>query len=379
MKWLCVIWTKKIGCHLWALSTMIPKKVKIFPYPYIIEHRMLSSYKSKNNIKDSYRLLKLQEGCSLDDVRNSFRNLAKQYHPDSGSITADSAMFMQIEAAYRTVLSDVAKKMKSSENEDEEETKFKSKAPQHRQYLSFEGVGFGTPSQRERQYKQFRVDRAAEQVMEYRKQKLESQYAMDAMIAKDIRQSKKIKITQAIDRLVEDLIQESMAKGDFDNLSGKGKPLQKFSYCPHIDPMTHNLNRILIDNGYQPEWILMQKEIRETIEELRRNIVASRNKLGEPMTPCRQKQWSQICEQLIEDIKKLNKRINDFNLIVPILNRQMVHFNADKEIARAQAAYEILMEKTKTTDVDTKENEQEKVKIFRLKSSFLKWINLMLK
>ncbi|KAM9173850.1 dnaJ homolog subfamily C member 28 isoform 1-T3 [Pangshura tecta] len=377
MKWLCVILTKKIRCHLWALSTMIPTKVKTFPYPYIIEHRMLSGYKSKDNIKDSYRLLKLQEGCSLDDVRNSFRNLAKQYHPDSGSITADSAIFMQIEAAYRTVLSDVAKKMKSSENE--EETKFKSKAPQHRQYLSFEGIGFGTPSQRERQYKQFRVDRAAEQVMEYRKQKLESQYAMNAMIAKDIRQSKKIKITQAIDRLVEDLIQESMAKGDFDNLSGKGKPLQKFSYCPHIDPMTHNLNRILIDNGYQPEWIQMQKEIRETIEELRKNIVASRNKLGEPMTPCRQKQWSQFCEQVIEDIKKLNKRINDFNLIVPILNRQMVHFNAEKEIARAQAAYEILMEKTKTIDVDTKENEQEKVKIFRLKSSFLKWINLMLK
>nr|XP_005283987.1 dnaJ homolog subfamily C member 28 [Chrysemys picta bellii]XP_005283989.1 dnaJ homolog subfamily C member 28 [Chrysemys picta bellii]XP_042711709.1 dnaJ homolog subfamily C member 28 [Chrysemys picta bellii]XP_042711710.1 dnaJ homolog subfamily C member 28 [Chrysemys picta bellii] len=379
MKWLCVILTKKIGCHLWALSTMIPKKVKTFPYPYIIEHRMLSGYKSKNNIKDSYRLLKLQEGCSLDDVKNSFTNLAKQYHPDSGSITADSATFVQIEEAYRTVLSDVAKKMKSSESEDEEETKFKSKAPQHRQYLSFEGVGFGTPSQRERQYKQFRVDRAAEQVMEYRKQKLESQYATNTMIAKDIRQSKKVKITQAIDRLVEDLIQESMAKGDFDNLNGKGKPLQKFSYCPHIDPMTHNLNRILIDNGYQPEWILMQKEIRETIEELRKNIVASRNKLGEPMTPCRQKQWSQICEQLIEDIKKLNKRINDFNLIVPILNRQMVHFNADKEIARAQAAYEILMEKTKTIDVDTKENEQEKVKIFRLKSSFLKWINLMLK
>ncbi|CAM4452105.1 unnamed protein product [Lepidochelys kempii] len=379
MKWLCVILTKKVGCHLWALSTMIPKKVKTFPYPYIIEHRMLSGYKSKNNIKDSYRRLKLQEGCSLDDVRSSFRNLAKQYHPDSGSITADSATFMQIEAAYRAVLSDVAKKMKSSESENEEETKFKSKAPQHRQYLSLEGVGFGTPSQRERQYMQFRVDRAAEQVMEYRKQKLESQYAMNTMIAKDIRQSKKVKITQAIDRLVEDLIQESMAKGDFDNLSGKGKPLQKFSYCPHIDPMTHNLNRILIDNGYQPEWILMQKEIRETIEKLRKNIVASRNKLGEPMTPCRQKQWSQICEQLIDDIKKLNKRINDFNLIVPILNRQMVHFNANKEIARAQKAYEILVEKTKTTDVDTKENEQEKVKMFRLKSGFLKWINLMLK
>nr|XP_006126090.1 dnaJ homolog subfamily C member 28 [Pelodiscus sinensis]XP_006126091.1 dnaJ homolog subfamily C member 28 [Pelodiscus sinensis]XP_006126092.1 dnaJ homolog subfamily C member 28 [Pelodiscus sinensis]XP_025041892.1 dnaJ homolog subfamily C member 28 [Pelodiscus sinensis] len=378
MKWLCFVLTKKIPCHLWTLSTMIPKTVNQFPNPYIIDHKWLSSYKPKNSLKDCYRLLKLQEGCSLDDVRNSFRNLAKQYHPDSGSVTADSAMFMQIEEAYRTVLSDVAKKMKSSESEEEEEAKFKSKAPQHRQYLSFEGVGFGTPSQRERQYMQFRVDRAAEQVMEYRKQKFESQYAMNTMIAKDVKQSKKIKITQAIERLVEDLIQESMAKGDFDNLSGKGKPLQKFSYCPHIDPMTHNLNRILIDNGYQPEWILMQKEIRETIEELRKNIVASRNNLGEPMTAFRQKQWNQICEQLIEDIKKLNKRINDFNLIVPILNRQMVHFNADKEIARAQKAYEILIEKTKATNVDTKENEQEN-NMFTLKSRFLKWIHLMMK
>uniref|UniRef100_A0A8C8SC37 DnaJ heat shock protein family (Hsp40) member C28 n=1 Tax=Pelusios castaneus TaxID=367368 RepID=A0A8C8SC37_9SAUR len=379
MKWLCVMLTKNIGCHLWTLSTMIPKKVKIVPIPYIIYHRMLSGYKPKSNIKDSYRLLKLQEGCSLDDVRNSFRNLAKLYHPDSGSSTADSAIFMQIEEAYRTVLSDVAKKMNSSEREEEEEDKLRSKTPQHRHYLSFEGVGFGTPSQRERQYMQFRVDRATEQVTDYRKQKLESQYATNTMIAKDVRQSKKIKITQAIERLVEDLIQESMAKGDFDNLSGKGKPLQKFSYCPHVDPMTHNLNRILIDNGYQPEWILMQKEIRETIEELRKDIVASRNKLGEPMTSCRQKQWNQICEQFIEDIKKLNKRISDFNLIVPILNRQMVHFYADKEIARAQKAYESLMEKTKTTDTNTKENEQENLKMSRLNFSFLKWIYLMLK
>ncbi|XP_074852854.1 dnaJ homolog subfamily C member 28 [Carettochelys insculpta] len=377
MKWLCVMLTKKIGCHLWALSAVISKQGKIFPYPYI-DHRMLSGYKTENNIKDCYRLLKLQEGCSLNDVRNSFRNLAKQYHPDSGSITADSATFRQIEEAYRAVLSDVAKKMKSIEREEEEEDKFKSKAPQHRQYLSFEGVGFGTPSQRERQYMQFRVDRAADQVMEYRKQKFESQYSINTMIAKEVRQSKKVKITQAIERLVEDLIQESMAKGDFDNLSGKGKPLQKFSHCPHIDPMTHNLNRILIDNGYQPEWILMQKEIRETIEELRKNIVTSRNKLGEPMTPGGKKQWSQICEQLREDIKKLNKRINDFNLIVPILNRQMVHFNADKEIARAQKTYET-QKKQNSIEVDTKINEQENGKMFMLKSSFLKWINLRLK
>ncbi|NWW93166.1 DJC28 protein, partial [Rhynochetos jubatus] len=374
-KWLCVMLTNSTGYPLMVPLAMIPRNLKSFPY--VCGNRMLSGYKPKSNIKDSYKILELEEGCSLDDIRNSYRNLAKKYHPDSGSATADSEAFMKVEAAYRVVLSDVTAKKKSKENSEEEEDQLKSKAPQHRHYLSFEGVGFGTPSQREKQYMQFRVDRATEQVLEYRKQRLESQFAAtDLMKAKDVRQSKKVKITQAVERLVEDLIQESMAKGDFDNLSGKGKPLQKFSDCPHIDPMTHNLNRILIDNGYQPEWILMQKEIRETIERLRKSIVASRSKLGGPMTPYRQKQWNRICEQFVEDIRKLNKRIDSFNLVVPLLSRQMVHFSADKEIVRAQKTYETLMENREASDSDTKENEEENVKRFGWKSSLLKWLNL---
>ncbi|NXF31701.1 DJC28 protein, partial [Nyctibius bracteatus] len=374
-KWLCDMLTNNIGHCLMVHQAMIPRNLK--PFPYICGNRMLSGYKPKSNVKDSYKILELEEGCSLDDVRTSYRNLAKRYHPDSGSATADSEAFMKVEEAYRVVLSDVPTKKKAKENDEEEEDQFKSQALQHRHYLSFEGVGLGTLSQREKQYMQFRVDRATEQVLEYQKQRLESQYAGTALMkAEDVRQSKKVKITQAVERLVEDLIQESMAKGDFDNLSGKGKPLQKFSDYPHIDPMTHNLNRILIDNGYQPEWILMQKEIRETIEQLRKSIVVSRSKLGGPMTPYRQKQWNHICEQFIEDIRKLNKRIDNFNLVVPILSRQMVHFSADKEIVRAQKTYEALMENRETSNSGTKENQEENIKKFGWKSSLFKWLNL---
>ena len=245
----------------------------------------MSTHKSKRNIREYYGLLNLDEGCSADDVRESFRKLAKQYHPDGGSSTADSATFIRIEEAYRKVLSHVIEQTNARqskvEDTEEEEEQFKYKTPQHRHYLSFEGIGFGTPSQREKQYRQFRADRATEQVMEYQKQKLQSQYFTDSVTVKDVRHSKERKITQAIERLVEDLIQESMAKGDFDNLSGKGKPLKKFSGCSYIDPMTHNLNRILIDNGYQPEWILMQKEIKDTTDQLREAVLVSRKKTWE--------------------------------------------------------------------------------------------------
>jgi len=47
-----------------------------------------------------------------------------------------------------------------------------------------------------------------------------------------------------MDRLVEDLIQESMAKGDFDNLSGKGKPLKFRSPNPYVDFVTQKMNEV---------------------------------------------------------------------------------------------------------------------------------------
>nr|XP_002721329.2 dnaJ homolog subfamily C member 28 [Oryctolagus cuniculus]XP_008273157.1 dnaJ homolog subfamily C member 28 [Oryctolagus cuniculus] len=367
--------------HLISAS-VIPNRVKMHPDLCLIQNRMMSTHKSKKKIGEYYRLLNVDEGCSADDVRESFRKLAKRYHPDSGSDTADSATFIRIEEAYRKVLSHVieqtdARQSKIEEKAEEEEEKFKYKTPQHRHYLSFEGIGFGTPSQREKQYRQFRADRATEQVMEYQKQKLQSQYFADSVTVRDVRHSREQKITQAIERLVEDLIQESMAKGDFDNLSGKGKPLKKFSGCSYIDPMTHNLNRILIDNGYQPEWILMQKEIKDTIEQLREAILDSRKKLGNPMTPTEHKQWDQVCEQFQENIRKLNKRISDFNLIVPILTRQKVHFDAHKEIVRAQQVYETHIKAKEVADQNSNHTSQgEGEKTPGLKTGLFNWVNL---
>lgn len=357
-------------------ASLIPHGVKMLSDP---GSRMISTHKSKKKMKEYYRLLNLDEGCSADDVRESFHKLARQYHPDSGSNKADSATFIKIEEAYRNVLSHVIEQRQARQNkaeDTEEEDKFKYSTPQHRHYLSFEGVGFGTPSQREKQYRQFRADRATEQVMEYQKQKLQREHFANSITVKDVRQSKEQKITQAIERLVEDLIQESMARGDFDNLTGKGKPLKKFSGCSYIDPMTHNLNRILIDNGYQPEWILMQKEIKDTIEQLREGLLVSRKKLGNPLTPEGQKQWNQACEQFQDNIQKLNKRISDFNLIVPILTRQKVHFDAQKEVIRIQKMYEAFREANENTDEKPADVSQEEEKAPRVKTGFLNWVTL---
>lgn len=312
----------------------------LFVYSGITVRLLSSRPRPGCGLRESLRLLQLPEDgvSSHAVVKEAYLRMAKLYHPDSGASTADAALFSHIEEAYRVVLAHLARQRSQNTQVEEEEEgkKVEGHAPQHRHYLSFEGVGSGTPSQRERQYQQFRMDRATDQVLEYRYKAMEKAEAEEgAMVLRDTRlRSKKIQITQAVERLVEDLIQESMVRGDFRNLSGAGKPLSKFEHNPYADPMTHNLNCILIDNGYQPEWIVAQKEIRETIEKTRKRLQEVRARLGNPMKHSEQMQWKEHCATFSDELAKLNKKVDDFNLIVPLMSWQMVHFNLNREMEK---------------------------------------------
>lgn len=293
----------------------------------------------KYSLTESYRILQLPaEGNSgFAQVKEAYLRLAKLYHPDSGAPTANADLFAKIEEAYRAVLTHQRKSKQPYQGKTIEEEESGQAALAHRHYLSYEGVGSGTPFQRENQYQQFRIDRATEKVLNYRQREHErAAAAKGELVERDIRQrSHKIKITQAVERLVEDLIQESMARGDFSNLSGAGKPLTKFEDNPYADPMTHNLNRILIDNGYQPPWVVTQRDIREAIAHIRKRLLVGRARLGDPMTPIEQSQWEQLSASVQEELVKLNKTVDNYNLIVPMLTIQMVHFSLSREIDRA--------------------------------------------
>ncbi|XP_051998528.1 dnaJ homolog subfamily C member 28 [Xyrauchen texanus] len=350
--------------------------------------RALSSVSISRSLKESYRLLQLPDdgASSPAEVKEAYLCLAKLYHPDSGAPTADAALFSQIEEAYRAVLSHLGQQRSDSQytqmHEEEEEDKMKNQAPQHRHYLSFEGVGSGTPSQRERQYQQFRVDRATDQVLEYRRKEMELAAAEEgAMVIRDARlRSKQIKITQALDRLVEDLIQESMARGDFQNLPGTGKPLNKFDHNPYMDPMTHNLNRILIDNGYQPEWIVLQKEIRETIRKIRESLQNVRARLGDPMSHSENIQWKDHCDVFADELGKLNKKVDNFNLIVPLMSRQMVHFSLKREVENILKTDELIrQERDKKKERKQKEGMEMARTTDHTRQGLITWIHNLLK
>jgi DnaJ family protein C protein 28 len=60
--------------------------------------------------------------------------------------------------------------------------------------LNFDGIGVGTPAQREKQYQNYRANRAAANVFEHRINKVASAMGVDeTALAKDTREAKKIK------------------------------------------------------------------------------------------------------------------------------------------------------------------------------------------
>jgi len=62
-------------------------------------------------------------------------------------------------------------------------------------------------------------------------------------------------------RGIEEIIQKAMQEGAFDNLPGKGQPLD-LDDNPHLDPEWQLAYHLLKENGYAPEFI----EKRQIIE-----------------------------------------------------------------------------------------------------------------
>lgn len=65
--------------------------------------------------------------------------------------------------------------------------------------------------------------------------------------------------------LIDARIREAELNGEFDNLPGAGKPLP-----PEPDPANALLNRLAQENGAEPEFVSLSRELRKLREELAR-------------------------------------------------------------------------------------------------------------
>lgn len=100
------------------------------------------------------------------------------------------------------------------------------------------------------------MQRASDRVIDHKTQQFGEQETSIAEPEK--RAIRRSKYSKVIDRLVEDLIQEAMSKGEFKNLSGSGKPLklEQEQYVGRCHTCCQSLNLSSGING-----VLFQRDI----------------------------------------------------------------------------------------------------------------------
>ncbi len=144
------------------------------------------------------------------------------------------------------------------------------------------------------------------------------------------------------DDLIEELIQDGQEKGVFDNLSGKGKPLNL--HKNHFAGDMAFANELMKENDIPPAWIQERNGILQDTEALRTEIERQWAWHQREMEAVGIEEkgrvtisWDDYCLKWIERIAILNKRIVIFNLKRPLENMELFKLDIDKELARANA------------------------------------------
>jgi hypothetical protein len=128
--------------------------------------------------------------------------------------------------------------------------------------------------------------------------------------------------------VVEQRIQHSQREGDFENLSGKGKPLEMVGN-PHADPDEDIAYRVLAKNGFAPEWVELNKDIRFRIWRWRAALRLAWQQQQEDTQrdECeKQQKWTTLLMQFEEELQDVNRKVLLNILYTCILvNSQTLH------------------------------------------------------
>jgi hypothetical protein len=151
--------------------------------------------------------------------------------------------------------------------------------------------------------------------------------------------------------LIDRMIREAQERGQFDNLPGKGQPLD-LDDDALTDPEWRLANRVLKNAGFAPDWIEMDREVRDSLEAARTSLTRSRQwrfeklgVLGERRDLAAQRErdlvaaeWQRAVRAFVERIQAINRQIATLNLKAPSLRLQRNKIDVAQELQRLEQA-----------------------------------------
>lgn len=144
-------------------------------------------------------------------------------------------------------------------------------------------------------------------------------------------------------------IEKAMQEGEFTNLRGEGKPFN-FDDEKGVPEEWRLAYRIMKDNDITPEWIGLQKEIEQDIQQARKKLnsafqfyraeekrLAAMTGTGVVIQQLEAKQvWRKAQSVFRQEIEIINQKLRNLNLKVPTSSLTRDLMDAEREIARLE-------------------------------------------
>jgi DnaJ family protein C protein 28 len=141
---------------------------------------------------------------------------------------------------------------------------------------------------------------------------------------------------RSIDRIIEDAIKG----GEFDNLAGKGKPLN-LDENPYIDREWQLAYHLLKQNGFALQFIEQRQAIEVELASAREALARSWAWRGRALAAGQQSdwvegEWDKARESFAGIVEKLNAHVKSYNLTIPSPQLHRKTIDVKVEIDRTQ-------------------------------------------
>jgi DnaJ homolog subfamily C member 28 len=137
------------------------------------------------------------------------------------------------------------------------------------------------------------------------------------------------------ERLVDKLIREGMERGEFEDLAGRGQPID-LRENPFEDPDLRTAHRLLRNAGFAPAWIEEGKSIEAEFQDARSTLFRAKSLYGGSGKLAANHQWQRVVKEFREKAAELNQRIRMYNLKAPAAGFHRIIIDADSLIAELE-------------------------------------------
>jgi DnaJ family protein C protein 28 len=142
-------------------------------------------------------------------------------------------------------------------------------------------------------------------------------------------------------RAIDKIIQEAIQAGAFDNLPGKGKPLN-LDENAHVPPEWRMAFDMLQKHGFAPGWVELRRELEENLKAAREALArawawqAAALENGEDADWVAA-EWGKAQGRFRAQAEAINKKIESYNLAIPSERVSRARVDADEEIKRIRS------------------------------------------